>query len=79
LQHTGKHEQAIADKQKQQQQSMLDQEKSLREIKADAETKQDIRTELGKALADALVQLLVPKEKAEGEGEKQTPFKKKEK
>jgi len=80
LQHMGEHEKAISDAQQQQQQKMLEQESSLRNIKADAETKQDVRTELGKAIADALVQLLVPKVEKEAEGgeKKKTPFQKKE-
>ena len=78
MQHVSGHEQAIQQAADSQKQSMLDQEKQLRQIRADAETSQDVKTELGKALVDALVQYLVPKEEKSTEKPKNKPFQTKE-
>jgi len=77
LQHMGQHEEAISQSQEQQKQEMLQQEQALRNIRSEAETSQDVKTELGKALVDALVQILMPKEEAKSE-KKGNPFTKKE-
>jgi len=76
LKHMGDHEQAISQAQKDQQDQMLQQESSLRNIRAAAETSQDVKTELGKALVDALVSFLMPKETESKP--KGNPFTKKE-
>lgn len=69
LQHMSGHEQRMQQAQQGQQQAMLDQEKQLREIRGDAETKQAVKTKLGEDIVDALVEMLMPKMQ-----EKKTPF-----
>ena len=63
LDHVSQHEQRIAEAQQSQQQAALEQEKQLREIRAQAETTQDVRTELGKQVAAAVVELLKEEDK----------------
>lgn len=54
LEHVGGHEQALQQAAQAQQQQMLGQEQSLREIRAQAETSQDVRTALGEKLVELL-------------------------
>jgi len=65
LDNASQHEQAIAAAQKSQQQAMLDQEKALRDIRAQSETAQNIRTALGEVLAEALGTYLAKDDKKE--------------
>ncbi len=66
LGHMSQHEQAISQAAQQQKQEQLDMEKQMRDIRAQSETTQDVKTELGKQLVDLLVQSLG---KSIGEGE----------
>jgi hypothetical protein len=54
------HEEAIAALQQQSADAMLQQEKSLRDIRATSEVTQNVRTALGEAVVEALMQFLVP-------------------
>lgn len=54
LEHVGMHEQALSQAAQSQQQQMLGQEQALREIRAQAETSQDVRTALGEKLVELL-------------------------
>lgn len=54
LGHLSEHEQAMQQLQKQQQDAMYEQERTLRQIRADAETTQDVKTAVGKESAKAL-------------------------
>jgi len=58
LQHISQHEKAVAEAAQAEQEQMLGQEKALREIRATAETQQDVRTEFGKKLVEALMMVL---------------------
>jgi hypothetical protein len=82
MQHMSGHEQAISQAQQGQQQSMLQMEQALRQIRDTSEMQKDVKTELGKALVDALVKYMMPSEvkaEATGEGgEKKPPTENKE-
>lgn len=58
LQHVGEHEKISAEAQQSAQQSMLQQEQALRQIRASIETQQDVRTALGEELVKALMSAL---------------------
>jgi hypothetical protein len=62
LAHMAEHEQAIQQANEQEKQAMLEQERALREIRAQAETSQAIKTALGENMSEALMELLTKKE-----------------
>jgi len=57
LKNVGEHEQALAESEKAGQASMLENEKALRDIRAQAETSKDVRTALGEALVQKFVEI----------------------
>jgi len=59
LEHVSQHEQRVSQATQAAQEQMLTQEKMLRDIRAQAETSQDVRTALGERLVDVLMDFLV--------------------
>lgn len=69
LANIAQHEKAIAAKEQAAQQNMLGQEKALRDIRAESETAQNVRTAMGEALVEVLKEYLLPEDKKKAKKE----------